>query len=162
MNRLVRWLSHPRVVVTAQTLTALAFLAAALAKIGDAATFARQIHHFRLVPFGLENLAAITLPWIELVLALAILSRLRPRAGSAVGLALMTVFVLAVVAAVARRLDIECGCFGTADATRVGAAKLIENLGLTALAGIGCLTPRLPAAPDGVNPSRPPRATPVP
>ena len=162
MSRFVRRLAHPRVVVAAQTLTALAFLAASLAKIGDAATFARQIHHFRLVPFGLENLAAITLPWIELVLALAILSRMRPRAGSLVGLGLMTVFVLAVAAALARRLDIECGCFGTADATRVGAAKLIENLGLTALAGIGCLTPRPPVAPGSVSAAPPSRAISVP
>ena len=134
MTAVARVLTHPRTVVLAQLLVGLVFLAAALAKIGDAGTFARQIHHYRLLPFGLENLMAITLPWIELMAALAILLRLRPQAGSAVAAGLMALFVAVVATAVARGLDIECGCFGTADAGRVGVAKLLENLGLLALA----------------------------
>ena len=118
------------------------FLAAALAKIGDAGAFARQIHYYRLLPFGLENLLAITLPWIELLAALAILLRLRPQAGSVVVAGLMALFVAVVAAAVVRGLDIECGCFGTADAGRVGVVKLLENLGLLALAVIASLRPR--------------------
>ena len=137
MNALGRLLSHPRVVLVCRVVIGLVFLAAAMTKIGDAGGFARQIHHYRLVPFGLENLLAITLPWIELVLALAILTGVRPRAGSVVATGLMGLFVVVVAAAVARGLDIECGCFGTADASRVGAAKLIENVGLLALALVG-------------------------
>ena len=161
MSLLARVLTDRRVAFVCQTAIGLVFLFSALAKIGDAAGFARQIHHYRMIPFGLENLVAITLPWIELVLALAILTRLMPRAGAGVGLGLMGVFVVMVAAAVARRLDIECGCFGTADATRVGAAKLLENLGLTALAAIGCVAPRSPAATPGGR-EEPLRTTPVP
>jgi putative oxidoreductase len=137
MNGLARFLGHPRVIGLCRIAIGLVFLAAALAKIGDASTFARQIHHFRLVPFGFENLLAITLPWIELVLALAILTGVQPRAGSMVATGLMGLFVVVVAAALARGLDIECGCFGTADASRVGVSKLIENVGLLALAVIG-------------------------
>jgi len=137
MNPLARFLTHPRVVGLCRIAIGLVFLAAALAKIGDAATFARQIHHFRLVPFGFENLLAITLPWIELVLALAILTGVQPRSGSMVAAGLMGLFVVVVAAAVARGLDIECGCFGTADASRVGVSKLVENVGLLALAVVG-------------------------
>ena len=46
-----------------------------------------------------------------------------------------------------RGLDIECGCFGTSDASRVGTAKLIENVGLLALAVIASLAPEPPARP---------------
>jgi hypothetical protein len=53
----------------------------------------------------------------------------------------MGLFVFVVAAAVARGLDIECGCFGTSDASRVGTAKLIENVGLLALALIASLKP---------------------
>jgi putative oxidoreductase len=142
MNGLSRVLTHPGSVLVAQLALGLLFLAAALAKIGDARTFALQIHHFRLLPFGLENLVAVTLPWIELLAALAILLRLSPRAGSVVVAGLMGLFVVVVAAAVVRGLDIECGCFGTADASRVGFAKLFENLGLLALAGIASARPR--------------------
>jgi len=141
MNGLLRVLAHPRLVLVAQVAVALVFLVAALAKIGDAATFARQIHYFRLLPPPLENLMAMTLPWVELTAALAIVFRIRPRAGSVVIAGLMGLFVFVVAAALARGLDIECGCFGTADASRVGTTKLLENVGLTALALIASLRP---------------------
>ncbi|MEK7824603.1 MAG: MauE/DoxX family redox-associated membrane protein [Candidatus Eisenbacteria bacterium] len=142
MSVVARVLTHPRSVLLAQVAVGLLFLAAALAKIGDAGAFARQIHYYRLLPFGLENLLAITLPWIELLAALAILLRLRPQAGSVVVAGLMALFVAVVAAAVVRGLDIECGCFGTADAGSVGVVKLLENLGLLALAVIASLRPR--------------------
>ena len=141
MSAALRLLRHPGLVMVAQLAIAVVFLAAALGKIGDAGAFARQIHHFRLLPLGLENTLAITLPWIELVAALALLLRFRPRAGAVITAALMGLFVFVVAAAVARGLDIECGCFGTADASHVGTAKLIENVGLLALALVASLKP---------------------
>jgi putative oxidoreductase len=141
MNAAMRLLRHPGLVMAAQLGIAVVFLAAALGKIGDTGTFARQIHHFRLLPFGLENTLAITLPWIELVAALALLLRFRPRAGAVITAGLMGLFVFVVASAVARGLDIECGCFGTSDAGRVGTAKLIENVGLLALALVASLKP---------------------
>ena len=141
MSGLMRVVRHPALVLVAQIGIALVFLAAALGKIADPAAFARQISHFRLLPFGLENLLAIMLPWIELLAALALLLRYRPRAGAVVTAGLMGLFVFVVAAAVARGLDIECGCFGTSDASRVGTAKLIENVGLLALALIASLKP---------------------
>jgi uncharacterized membrane protein YphA (DoxX/SURF4 family) len=142
MSAVMRLLRHPRVVLVAQLGIAVVFLAAALGKIGDAGAFARQIHNFRLLPFGLENTLAITLPWIELLAALALLLRYRPRAGAVITAGLMGLFVFVVAAAIARGLDIECGCFGTSDASRVGTAKLVDNVGLLALAGIASLKPR--------------------
>jgi uncharacterized membrane protein YphA (DoxX/SURF4 family) len=142
MSAVMRLVSDRRIVLLSQILIALVFLAAALAKIGEAADFARQIRHYHLMPFGSENLLAITLPWIELLAALAILLRLDPRVGSVTCAGLMVVFLLAVGIAVVRHLDIECGCFGTADAGHVGVRKLLENTGFLALALVGCLRPR--------------------
>ena len=142
MTAILRVLSDRRVVLLCQVAIALVFLLAAITKIGDAGTFARQIHNYRLVPFGLENLLAITLPWVELLMGLAILLRVQPRAGSAVGAGLMALFLVVVGAAVVRGLDIECGCFGTSDATHVGVAKLLENTAFLALAIVACRRPR--------------------
>ena len=142
MSAVMNLMRHPRVVLLAQIGIALVFLVAAMAKIGDGAAFATQIGYYRLLPGGLENLLAITLPWIELVAALALLLRFRPRAGAVITFGLMGLFVFVVAAAFARGIDIECGCFGTSDASRVGVAKLVENLGLMALAGIASLKPR--------------------
>jgi uncharacterized membrane protein YphA (DoxX/SURF4 family) len=113
------------------------FLISGLAKIGDQGAFALQLHNFRMMPIWSENLMAMTLPWIELVAGLCLVSSIRPRAGAAVATLLSVVFLIAVGVAMARGLDIECGCFGTADATRVGFGKLGENLAYCFLAITG-------------------------
>jgi uncharacterized membrane protein YphA (DoxX/SURF4 family) len=135
---MTRFLADRRVVWGCRVAIGILLLGAALSKIGEAAEFARQIHRLRFAPLGLENLLAITLPWVELVAALAILSGVEARAGALLAAGLMSVFVVVVVAAMARHLDVECGCFGTADATRVGATKLVENLVAFGVALVGC------------------------
>jgi len=118
------------------------FLAAALGKIGDLGAFAGQVHNFQLVPVAAENLVAIALPWVEIVAGLALVLGIRARAGAVVATGLMAVFIVAVAAALARDLSIECGCFGKAGASRVGWSKLAQNVGLLLLAAIGTLRKR--------------------
>jgi putative oxidoreductase len=95
-----------------------------------------------MMPVAVEHLVAMTLPWIELVAALALILGVRARSGAMVAAALMAAFTLAVLIAMARGLDIECGCFGTADGTRVGIVKFLENGAMLALAAIGSLRAR--------------------
>jgi len=123
----------------AQLLLGLLFLAAALAKIVDVANLAREVHNFRLVPFWSEHLVAMTLPWIELVAGLGLVLGIRARAGAWVAGVLLLAFTFGIVLAMARGLNFQCGCFGTADGTRVGWIKLGENLGMLALAAVGSL-----------------------
>ena len=142
MNALLGKLAHPASVRIAQLAIGLVFLAAALAKIGDLAYFAQQVHNFRIAPIWSENLVAMTLPWIELVTGLALVVGPRRRAGALVLLALMVFFTFAVGSAWARGLDFTCGCFGKASAAGIGARKFFENVGLTLLAAIAFLPPK--------------------
>jgi uncharacterized membrane protein YphA (DoxX/SURF4 family) len=129
-------LSSRPLVLAARIGTGLVLAWAGLAKIGDPQAFAEQVHNFRILPVALENLAAMTLPWVEVVASLALLLGVgaRPAAGRAT--ALLAVFTAAVLAAIYRGLDIECGCFGTSDSTHVGWVKVAQNLGMLALAGV--------------------------
>ncbi len=122
---------------TAQVVLGLLFAWAALAKIGDVASLAREVHNFRLAPTWSENLIAMTIPWIELAAGVALVIGLRPRAGAWVAGALLVVFTIGVAAAMARGLNFTCGCFGTASGTRIGWAKLGENLVMIGLAALG-------------------------
>jgi putative oxidoreductase len=126
----------------AQIILGTLFLLASLAKIVDVTSLASQVHNFRLLPFWSEHLVAMTLPWIELVAGLALVLGIRPRAGAWVAGALLAGFTIGIVLAMARGLNFACGCFGTADGTRVGWIKLGENLGMIALAALGSLRPR--------------------
>jgi len=126
----------------AQRLLGLLFLYAALAKIVDVPGMAREVHNFRMVPLWSENLIAMTLPWIELLAGLALVLGVSPRAGAWVAGALLLAFTAGVAVAMARGLDITCGCFGTSSVTRVGWGKLAENAGMLVLAALGSLKPR--------------------
>jgi uncharacterized membrane protein YphA (DoxX/SURF4 family) len=135
-------LASPGLLRAAQILTGIVFLLASLSKLGDLAAFAAQVHNYRILPVWSENLAAMTLPWIELLAGLSLIFRVRPRAGAVVAAALLAVFTLAVGAAWARGLDFECGCFGKASASRIGLQKMLENAALLAVSWLGALRPR--------------------
>lgn len=135
-------LRHPLTIRISQVLIGLVFVAAALAKLGDLHAFAEQVQNFRLLPLVLANRVAMTLPWVELIAGLAMIFGVRARSGAVVGATLMATFTVAVIAAMARGLDFECGCFGTADATRVGLLKVGQNVAMLVLALVGSIRPR--------------------
>lgn len=141
MSLVGRLLAHRFVVRGAQIAVGMLLSWAALAKLGDISSLARDIHNFRVLPRAAENLVAMVLPWIELTAAASLVLGIRPRAGAIAATGLMLVFTAAVALAVARGLNIDCGCFGTAGATRTGGAKLAENLGMLALAVVGAVQP---------------------
>ncbi len=88
------------------------FLWAAIGKIADPRTFARDIANYRLLPDAAAPALAAILPFVEAALGLAAAFGLWTRA-AAIGLAgLMAVFTGAVGAAFARGIDVACGCFG--------------------------------------------------
>lgn len=145
---LVALLARQDVVRTAQCVVGVLLGWAALAKLGDIPALARDMHNFRILPMAAEHLVAIVLPWIELVAALSLILGIRSRAGEAVAMSLMVVLTAAIALAMARGLNIECGCFGTAGALKVGPAKLLENVGILTLALVGMLQ----AAPEGQAP----------
>lgn len=139
MAAAMAWLKRPGVLRGAQLLVGVVFLVAALAKIADLNTFATQLHNYRMMPVWSENLVAMVLPWVELLAAFSLLFGVRPRSGAVIVFAMMLVFTVAVGVAMARGLDVSCGCFGKVLSSKVGFQKLLENVGLLLLAGIASL-----------------------
>jgi len=136
---------HPTVRRGAQIVAGLIFLAAALPKIADVAAFAGSVHNFHMepvVPVAATNLLAMTLPWIELIAGLALITGVRPRAGAVVYTVLLALFTIGVAAALARGLSFECGCFGKASAATIGVKKLAENLAMLAVGVIASIERR--------------------
>lgn len=82
-------------------------------KLADPNAFALEIHNYQLFP-SLAPVLAAALPVVELTIGLALVAGPRPwlRAGALSCLLLMVVFTAAVGSAVARGINISCGCFG--------------------------------------------------
>lgn len=145
MSLVPSFLMHPTARRAAQITAGLIFLAAALPKIADLSAFAGSIHNFHLeavIPMAATNVLAMMIPWVELVAGLALVSGVRPRAGAYVYTALMVIFTIGVIQALARGLSFECGCFGKAGSATIGVKKVAENLVMMAIGMIGTVERR--------------------
>ncbi len=89
------------------------FVVASLDKIAHPEAFARSISYYRMVPLAAINLMAICLPWIELGCGALLILGLATRANLLVINVLLAVFIVAILSAMRRHLDISCGCFST-------------------------------------------------
>ena len=103
------------------------FVIAGALKLWDPASFAKDIANYRILPDGLVNLAAITLPWIEVLAGGMLMAGLWKRSSALLIAILLALFLAGISQAVYRHLDIHCGCFGTLEARKVGWLALIEE-----------------------------------
>jgi uncharacterized membrane protein YphA (DoxX/SURF4 family) len=96
--------------------------------------FATEIANYQLFP-ALAPYLAVVLPLVELVVggALLVAPRDSPRAAPVAALALFAQFTVAVAAAYFRRINIDCGCFGTGGGP-ITALTLVRDLALMAAA----------------------------
>ena len=113
-----------------------AFVIAGILKIAAPAGFAVDVSHYRLVPHALLNPVAIVLPWIELVAGVCVLTGFWLRSGALL-IAVMTVmFFIVILSALARGLNIECGCFGTNAGKTIGLQTLAIDFAFFCLAAL--------------------------
>lgn len=135
-------LLSPWVTVRAQFLLAAFFVVAGIAKIADPPGFAHEIHNYRLVPGAAINAMALVLPWLEVVVGVALfLGIYRRTAARTLGI-LLIAFIAALSINLAKGRPVDCGCFGTSKVQKTDAERLTEmkwvilrDVGLLLLAG---------------------------
>jgi uncharacterized membrane protein YphA (DoxX/SURF4 family) len=122
------------------------FLYAAATKLPDMAAFAESVANYRLLPASMVSAAAVVVIGVELTAAALLIIGLWVRAAAVVVTVLLGVYVVALVLALARGIDLECGCFGgSGPATWLTVAR---DLGLVAWSGaVVLLSPWRRAAP---------------
>lgn len=122
MTRLGELLGHPWLTVRTQIALGIFFVVAALPKIADPPGFAHMIYNYRLVPGSLVNSMALAMPWLELLLGLALITGIWQRTAASLVAALLVVFTVAIGLNLLRGNPIDCGCF---DVTAAG--KSVEE-----------------------------------
>lgn len=121
------------ILLSARLLLGLFFIFAAIEKIASPSDFAVSIQNYRLFLLFTINIFAIIVPWIELVAGILLIFGVAIKENSMIINAFLVIFIILIVTAVARNLDIQCGCFGTGNAQKVGLLKILENIGLLVL-----------------------------
>lgn len=129
-----RWL-----VLLCRLLVGVVFIWASLDKLAHPGEFARAIHNYRLVPYALLHPAALLLPMVELLAGAALIVGWWRRGAALLCGLMLLIFVVAIATALARGLDISCGCFHTDGGHAVGLDLLWRDLLLL----VACLPPLL-------------------
>ena len=87
------------------------FVAAGALKALHPGEFAGAVYNYQILPDQLVNSAAVVLPWLELIVGVLIASGFWLPGAITLADTLLVVFLVALVSAAARGLDIDCGCF---------------------------------------------------
>ncbi len=87
------------------------YIIASYYKIIEPASFAKSIWQYHMVPGMLINLIALILPWLELIIGVAIIVGWAYRGAVLWANLMLVVFIVALGSTIARGIDIDCGCF---------------------------------------------------
>jgi len=137
VNRLLDWPGHAWLALPARLYLGWVFLLASVHKIAPPGSFALDIATYDILPLSLVNALAVTLPWVELAAGAMLVLGLRVRGASLAVAGMMAMFSAAIVVALARGLDMSCGCFASqaaAEEDPISYLTLVRDGGWLALA----------------------------
>ena len=142
-------LRHPAVHWALALVVGGVFLYACWDKILEPRKFAGIIYQYQVIGpsarlgFLPANLLAVTLPWLELVVGLLLVTGLWRREAAAVAGGLLVVFLAAIGIATAQGVDVaNCGCFSVAEHGRTpGWVLVVQDLALLAACGVLAFLP---------------------
>jgi len=105
------------------------FVYAGVVKVLDPLDFAQNIRNYRLVGQSLSFMAAVVLPWLEILAGAALAAGIWKRASALIISGLLVFFIVLTLVTIARGLDVDCGCFG-ALSRKSGFGVILEDLGM--------------------------------
>jgi len=134
---MTRYFKGP-VVLIARLILGGVFIYASLDKIAHPAEFAKAIGNYHVVPFGLENLMALALPWLELITGICLIAGIMVDGATIMVILMNIVFIFAISQALARGISIECGCFSvtTEGGDNIGIQTILRDIGYLVLAAV--------------------------
>jgi uncharacterized membrane protein YphA (DoxX/SURF4 family) len=139
--------------LAARLVLAAVFAVSGWPKLLDPDGTLRSVRAFRLLPEALVPAFGYALPAVELALAALLLVGLVTRPAAAAAAGLLVVFMVGIVAAWARGLSIDCGCFGSTGAAVDDPVPgyllaLLRDAALLTLAGWLVARPSAPLSAD--------------
>ena len=110
-KRLARILQNSWLELALRWVLGATFLYASYGKIVSPAEFAKIIYGYGLFPPALINLIAIIVPFLELVIAMALILGIYPRSAALVVSGLLMAFIITISINLFRGHEFDCGCF---------------------------------------------------
>ncbi len=104
-------------------------------KVQNPALFLLDVRSFDLLGDPYAAWLALALPWMEIFAGLAVITGLGRAGGLLVLNGLLVVFLVAILQAWVRGIDLKCGCFGASDATSNYVELILRDIVLLAVGG---------------------------
>ena len=108
------------------------FVYSGAVKVVEPLDFAQNIRNYQLVGQSLSFVAAIVLPWLEILAGLALILGVWTRGAALVVTGLLVFFIVLTAVTMIRGLDVDCGCFGSLS-RKSGWGVVLEDLGMLVL-----------------------------
>ena len=107
------------------------FIYASIDKIVNPGDFAKIVGNYHVLPFGIENLLAIILPWVEFIAGVCLIVGVMVDGATILVILMNIVFIFAITQALARGISVECGCFSVASDTgsAIGVKTILRDIG---------------------------------
>ena len=119
-------LTHPWLTIRVQLALGAIFVAAALPKLTDPPSFAHMVYNYRLVPGGLINISALVMPWVEILIGLALILGVWVRPARWIIATMLVVFIVAIGINLLRNNAIDCGCFDVSAAGKTHEERIAD------------------------------------
>ncbi len=105
------------------------FIYASIHKVLDPADFSQAIRNYLILPEAMSNLAALILPWMELVAGSFLILGIQTRPSALITTGLLAVFIPVLFYVYYTGLDITCGCFSHTQSSggKIGVPTLIRD-----------------------------------
>jgi len=131
-DRLISKYFKGPVVIISRLILGAVFIYASIDKIQNPADFAKAINNYHVLPFGLENLMALALPWLELFVGICLIIGVMVDGATILVVLMNIMFIFAISQALARGISIDCGCFSVSSesgGSTIGIQTIIRDIG---------------------------------
>ena len=111
----MKYLTNPKLILLFRIFLGIIFIYASIDKIIDPLKFSDAIDNYHITPIQLNNLAALIIPWIELVVGVFLVLGIYVRGSSLIVISLLIWFIFILSQALVRGINVNCGCFNLAE-----------------------------------------------
>ena len=104
-------MSNGYVILLSRFVLGIIFIYASIDKIIDPISFSSTIDNYHISPYSLNNIAALVIPWLELIIGVFLICGIFINGSSFIAILLLLFFIFILTQALLRGINVDCGCF---------------------------------------------------
>ena len=104
-------LKNKKIILLFRFILAFVFIYASIDKIINPIEFSNNIDNYHITPIFLNNIFALIIPWIELIVGCCLLFNVLFDGAVNLTIGLLVWFIFILTQALLRGIDLNCGCF---------------------------------------------------